>query len=84
MANSQPAQRAISKLEPFAQDCLKCTEKIIIDLNLADAQTLQKWRDEVAAEVENAVATAQTEAVPEGDEEDWCAISMRHLVDQIP
>jgi TPP-dependent pyruvate/acetoin dehydrogenase alpha subunit len=72
------------KREPFAQDCLKRTEKIIIDLNLADAQTLQKWRDEVAAEVENAVATAQTEAVPEGDEEDWCAISMRHLVDQIP
>jgi pyruvate dehydrogenase E1 component alpha subunit/2-oxoisovalerate dehydrogenase E1 component alpha subunit len=72
------------KREPFAQDCLKCTEKIIIDLNLADAQTLQKWRDEVAAEVENAVATAQTEAAPEGDEEDWCAISMRHLVDQIP
>jgi acetoin:2,6-dichlorophenolindophenol oxidoreductase subunit alpha len=72
------------KREPFAQDCLKRTEKIIVDLNLADAQTLQKWRDEVAAEVENAVATAQTEAVPEGDEEDWCAISMRHLVDQIP
>jgi TPP-dependent pyruvate/acetoin dehydrogenase alpha subunit len=72
------------KREPFAQDCLKRTEKIIIDLNLADAQTLQEWRDEVAAEVENAVATAQTEAVPDGDEEDWCAISMRHLVDQIP
>src|SRR5450755_3066096 len=70
------------KREPFAQDCLKCTEKIIIDLNLADAQTLQKWRDKAAAEVENAVATAQKEAAPEAGEEDWCAISMRHLVDQ--
>jgi TPP-dependent pyruvate/acetoin dehydrogenase alpha subunit len=72
------------KREPFAQDCLKCAEKVIVDLNLADAETLQKWRDEAAAEVENAVATAQKEAAPEAGEEDWCAISMRHLVDQIP
>src|SRR6202162_6163054 len=28
------------KREPFAQDCLKCTEKVIVDLNLADADTL--------------------------------------------
>jgi TPP-dependent pyruvate/acetoin dehydrogenase alpha subunit len=72
------------KREPFAQDCLKCTEKVIVDLNLADADTLKKWREEAAAEVENAVATAQREAVPEGNEEDWCAMSMRHLIDQIP
>jgi TPP-dependent pyruvate/acetoin dehydrogenase alpha subunit len=72
------------KREPFAQDCLKCTEKMIIDLNLVDAGTLKKWREEAAAEVENAVATAQKEAAPEGNEEDWCAISMRHLVDEIP
>ena len=72
------------KREPFAQDCLKCAEKVIVDLNLADAQTLKKWREEAAAEVEDAVATAQKEAAPEADEEDWCAISMRHLVDRIP
>ena len=72
------------KREPFAQDCLKCAEKVIVDLNLADAQTLKKWREEAAAEVEDAVATAQKEAPPEADEEDWCAISMRHLVDRIP
>src|ERR1017187_945551 len=72
------------KREPFAQDCLKCAEKVIVDLNLADAQTLKKWREEAAAEVEDAVATAQKEAAPEADEEDWGAISMRHLVDQIP
>jgi TPP-dependent pyruvate/acetoin dehydrogenase alpha subunit len=72
------------KREPFAQDCLKRTEKTIIDHKLADAEALKKWRDEAAAEVENAVATAQKEALPEGNEEDWCAISMRHLIDQIP
>ena len=72
------------KREPFAQDCLKCAENVIVDLNLADAEMLKKWRAEAAAEVEDAVATAQKEAPPEADEEDWCAISMRHLVDRIP
>jgi acetoin:2,6-dichlorophenolindophenol oxidoreductase subunit alpha len=71
------------KAEPFAQDCLKCTEKVIVDLGLADAKTLQKWRDDAVAEVDQAITTAQKEAAPEAGEEDWCAISMRHLVDQV-
>src|SRR4030081_2689016 len=71
------------KAEPFAQDCLKCTEKVIVDLGLADANTLQRWRDDAAAEVDQAITTAQKEAAPEAGEEDWCAISMRHLVDQV-
>jgi len=71
------------KSEPFAQDALKCAEKVIIDQNLADAETLQSWREEAAVRVEEAVSTAQKEPVPEGDEEDWCAISTRELVDQV-
>src|ERR1700704_2729736 len=71
------------KAEPFAQDCLKCTEKVIVDLGLADANTLQRWRDDAVAEVDQAITTAQKEAAPEAGEEDWCAISMRHLVDQV-
>ncbi len=67
--------------ESFAQDCLKRAEKLIVDLSLADAETLRQWRDDAAAQVERAVSTAQKEAVPEADEEDWCAISMRDLVD---
>ncbi len=69
--------------EGYTQDCLKCTEKVIVDLGLADAKTLQKWRDDVAAEVDQAITTAQKEAAPEAGEEDWCAISTRHLVDQV-
>jgi pyruvate dehydrogenase E1 component alpha subunit/2-oxoisovalerate dehydrogenase E1 component alpha subunit len=72
------------KSQPFAQDCLKCTEKIILDHKFADAVSLQTWRDEAAAKVEEAVRTAQQEPVPDGMREDWCAISMRELVDQIP
>jgi hypothetical protein len=44
---------------------------------------LQRWREEAAAEVENAFTAAQKEPVPSGEEEDWCAISTRDLVDEI-
>jgi len=70
------------KREPFAQDCLKRAEKLIIDLNLTDAETLQLWRDEAAAKVEEAVTTAQKEPAPEGAAEDWCALSQRDLIDR--
>jgi hypothetical protein len=33
--------------------------------------------------VDEAVATAQKEAVPEADKEDWCALSTRDLVDHV-
>jgi pyruvate dehydrogenase E1 component alpha subunit/2-oxoisovalerate dehydrogenase E1 component alpha subunit len=72
------------KCEPFAQDCLKCAEAVIVEQKLADAATLQAWRDEAVAKVEEAINTAQTEAAPEGTEEDWCALSTRALLDQIP
>src|SRR5947208_3842506 len=71
------------KREPFARDCLKVAEQTIADLNLIDAATLQSWHDESAAQVDEAISTAQKEAPPEGDKEDWCAISTRSLVDSL-
>src|SRR5881392_4169384 len=68
--------------EPFAQDCLKLAEKKIVDLEMADAATLQSWREDAAKQVDEAIATAQKEAVPDAEKEDWCAISTRELVDQ--
>jgi acetoin:2,6-dichlorophenolindophenol oxidoreductase subunit alpha len=70
------------KRQPFAQDCLKVAEKVIVDLNLGDPKTLQSWRDEAAAKVDEAITTAQKEAAPEADEEDWCAVSQRELADR--
>src|SRR3984893_2217766 len=69
------------KREPFARDCLKVAEKVIVDLHLIDGKTLQSWRKEAAAKVDEAIATAQKEAPPDGDKEDWCAISVRDLLD---
>jgi TPP-dependent pyruvate/acetoin dehydrogenase alpha subunit len=71
------------RCEPFARDCLKVAEQTIAELNLVDSKTLAEWRKEAAAKVDEAVATAQKEAPPDGNKEDWCAISMRDLVDTL-
>src|SRR5713101_5478139 len=70
------------KRQPFAQDCLKLAEKTIADLEMADAATLKSWREDVARQVDEAIATAQKEAAPDAEKEDWCAISTRELVDR--
>ena len=70
--------------EPFAQDAMQRTEQFILEQELLDRDRLQQMRAELAAEVDEAVATAQQEDAPVGSEEDWCAISTRELVEQIP
>jgi acetoin:2,6-dichlorophenolindophenol oxidoreductase subunit alpha len=70
------------KRQPFAQDCVKLAEKKIVDLGLVDAATLQSWKDDARKQVDDAMATAQQEAAPEGAKEDWCAISTRELIDR--
>src|SRR6184192_390340 len=70
------------KSQPFARDCLKVSEHAIGDLNLVSPETLDKWRKDAIAQVEEAIAAAQQETAPEGDKEDWCALSNRGLADQ--
>jgi pyruvate dehydrogenase E1 component alpha subunit/2-oxoisovalerate dehydrogenase E1 component alpha subunit len=69
------------KRQPFARDCLKVAEQTILDLKLLDADTLTQWRKEAAAQVDEAIAAAQKEPAPKADKEDWCAYSIRDLVD---
>src|SRR5947207_7384074 len=71
------------KREPFARDCLKVTEQTIVDLKLVDSKTLAGCSRHAAARADKAISTAQKEAPPEGDKEDWCAISTRSLVDSL-
>ncbi|PYK40761.1 MAG: pyruvate dehydrogenase [Verrucomicrobia bacterium] len=78
----RPPQLVVAS-EPFARDCLKVAEQTIVDMNLLDAETLVQWHRDAAAQVDEAIATAQKEAPPESDKEDWCAISTRELVDHV-
>src|SRR3982074_1534970 len=71
------------KRQGFARDCVKVAEQTIIESNLLDPNTLTEWRKDAVAQVDEAVATAQKEAVPEADKEDWCALSTRDLVDHV-
>src|SRR5438876_1992063 len=71
------------KHQPFARDCLKVAEQTILESDLLDPDTLAEWRKDAVAQVDEAVATAQKEAVPEADKEDWCALSTRDLVDHL-
>ncbi|MEP6603816.1 MAG: thiamine pyrophosphate-dependent dehydrogenase E1 component subunit alpha [Spartobacteria bacterium] len=70
------------KNEPFAQDSLQRTEKFIIEQAMLDQDALQKMRAEIAAQVDEAVSTAQQEDAPVGSDEDWCAVSTREMADQ--
>jgi pyruvate dehydrogenase E1 component alpha subunit/2-oxoisovalerate dehydrogenase E1 component alpha subunit len=69
--------------EPFACDCLQRTEQFISEHELVDSATLKAWREDAVRQVDEAFATAQKEPVPKGEEEDWCAIATRDLVDHV-
>jgi acetoin:2,6-dichlorophenolindophenol oxidoreductase subunit alpha len=69
--------------ESFARDSVKVAEELILDQELMTPEEIQQLRDELAAEVNEAVNTAQREAAPLASEEDWCAMSQRELVDQL-
>src|SRR5881296_128530 len=69
------------KRQPFARDCLKVAEQTIVDLKLVDPEMLAEWRKDAVAQVDEAIATAQKEPVPDGGKEAWCALSQRKLAD---
>jgi pyruvate dehydrogenase E1 component alpha subunit/2-oxoisovalerate dehydrogenase E1 component alpha subunit len=70
------------KNEPFAQDALQRTEKFILEQKLLEPDALQQMRKDIAAQIDEAVATAQQEDAPVGSEEDWCAVSTREMADE--
>src|SRR5437762_7405844 len=67
--------------ESFAYDCVQRAQEFIKDRDLVDSARLQAWREDAVRQVDEAFAMAQKEPVPKGEEEDWCAISTRGLLD---
>jgi len=67
------------KSSPVGRDCLKVAEEELQRRNWADAKTISSWRAESVQKVEEAVATAQREVVPDPFKENWCALSSKHL-----
>ena len=69
------------KRSKLGRDCLKVAEEWMLSNDWADAAQLAKWRNEATAKVEEAIATAQREPAPDPNQEDWCALSTRHLLE---
>lgn len=64
---------------PLGRDCLKVAEDRMLREGWAEAKSILKLRQQVALEVDEAVATVQREPLPDPYQENWCAIKSRHL-----
>ena len=69
--------------ESYARDSVKVAEELIVEQKLMTAEELQQLREEIAAEVNEAVNTAQSDPTPRASEDDWRAMARLDLVDQL-
>ena len=67
------------KNSPLGRDCLKVAEEHLLRQNWAEAHDIEAWRAEVVQEIEEAVATVQREPAPDPFNENWSALSEKHL-----
>ena len=69
--------------ESYARDSVKVAEELIIAQQLMSAEEMQQLREEIAAEVNDAINTAQTDPTPRASEDDWRTMAREDLVDQL-
>jgi pyruvate dehydrogenase E1 component alpha subunit/2-oxoisovalerate dehydrogenase E1 component alpha subunit len=69
------------KNTPLGRDCLRVAEEHLFREKMLDAATLATWRSKIIHEIEEAVATAQREPVPDPFTEDWRALSSENLLE---
>ncbi len=67
------------KNSPLGRDCLKVAEETLVQNRWATLHTLQQWRQEASAEVEEAAATAQRDPLPDVYNETWHALATPRL-----
>ena len=69
------------KKSPLGRDCLKVAEDFLLEKNFADAAQIAVWRSEAIREIEDAVAQAQREPLPDPFTEEWQALATKHLIE---
>lgn len=67
------------KRQPLGRDCLKLSEEYLEQRNWAGPADFSTWRAEAVQQVEEAVAQVQRERAPDPFEENWTALSEKHL-----
>jgi pyruvate dehydrogenase E1 component alpha subunit/2-oxoisovalerate dehydrogenase E1 component alpha subunit len=66
---------------PVSRDCLQVAEHELLQNGWASAGDFPNWRQAAVGEVEASVEQVQHEPAPDLDQEEWCALSARHLVE---
>jgi pyruvate dehydrogenase E1 component alpha subunit/2-oxoisovalerate dehydrogenase E1 component alpha subunit len=71
-----------ARVDHYGQDCIEVAMQQLIENHFATAEEIVAWQDQIADEVQRAVAQAQQEPVPDPYQEDWTALSTRFPLDQ--
>jgi len=76
-----PADYVDPKLKnsPIGRDCLKVAEEFLLRQNWLDRGQLGAMREEIAREIEAALAQVQREPAPDPFAEEWRALATRHF-----
>ena len=69
------------KESELGRDCLQVSHNHLLEHGWADQEALDSWKRDSISQVDEAVAYAMREPLPDPAKEDWCAISSRHLVE---
>ena len=67
------------KASPVGRDCLEVATQFVVAQNWGSSATVDSWRQEAVAKVEEAVARVQREPGPDPYKEDWYTLSSKHL-----
>jgi pyruvate dehydrogenase E1 component alpha subunit/2-oxoisovalerate dehydrogenase E1 component alpha subunit len=69
---------------PVGRDCLQVAEAQLLKPGWLEPGQADLWRAEIQRQVEETVATVQREAAPDPFQENWTALSTKHLVETHP
>jgi pyruvate dehydrogenase E1 component alpha subunit/2-oxoisovalerate dehydrogenase E1 component alpha subunit len=69
------------KESALGRDCMNVAREELIGNAWASAAQITQWQSESAAQVEEAVATAQKDPQPDPGRENWCALASKHLAE---
>jgi TPP-dependent pyruvate/acetoin dehydrogenase alpha subunit len=66
---------------PIGRDCLRVAHSHILEQGWADESTVQEWRQEAKAQIEETLQQVQREPGPDPAEENWHSLATTHLND---
>jgi pyruvate dehydrogenase E1 component alpha subunit/2-oxoisovalerate dehydrogenase E1 component alpha subunit len=61
----------------YGRDCIEVAMRQLVENSIATVEEILNWQEQIAVEVQQAVAQAQQEAAPDPYQENWTALSTR-------